>query len=114
MQVWSKNKSLLFERVRTNPIQSWNIISNYFVLMEDQDKTNKRLNDDNLDLFNLDKPPSISYMIIKIGDDESIAHLRVEITLNDKDRIISGDHTVAIWNNHLLIATEKILLYYNL
>ena len=36
VQGWSSSKQLVFQRVRTQSITSWNLVGNYFVFEEDQ------------------------------------------------------------------------------
>ena len=35
IQVWNRQKELIFQRVRTQPITSWNLTGKYFVFKED-------------------------------------------------------------------------------
>ena len=67
-----------------------------------------------MDLF-AGQPTAVSYMIVRLGDDESIQELRVKIVGDAASQgLFSGDRSAAIWKNHLLIASKEALYYYDL
>ena len=89
VQVWSRSRKLVFQRVRPSTITSWNLVGNYFVFQEDRSalEAAERGSVDlgasaDLGAFQGPGPGGagpVSYMIVEIGADESIRQLRVKI-----------------------------------
>ena len=70
--------------------------------------------EDDLALFSA-QPAASSYMIVRMGDDESIQELRVQLIGDATNQgLMSGNRSAAVWKNHLLIASKEALYYFDL